>query len=226
MKLALIGYGIMGKLVEKHALARGHTIEVIFSSGSTNYEALAQVDMAIDFSSAKSVMRSVDKCIEYNKNLIIGTTGWEAEANEIEKKVQASSIGALYSPNFSIGVNLFFHLVEQAALLLKNHYEPAITEIHHKQKKDSPSGTALHLQKLFGNQEVPIGALRIGSAKGKHTILFDSPFDTISISHEAKARDDYAIGSLLAAEWLLGKQGFFTQFDGMKQIYHSLNVTK
>jgi len=213
MKLALIGYGKTGKLVEQHAIQRGHTIHAIFSSSSTNYDALQEVDMVIDFSLSTNVMHSVDECIKHKKNLVIGTTGWDGELAQVEKKVKNSPIGVLYSPNFSLGVNLFFQLIEKAVSLLSSHYEPAITEVHHKNKQDCPSGTALHLQSLFANQEIPISALRLGNSRGKHTALFDSPFDTISITHEAKSRDGYAVGAVIAAEWLQGKQGFFMQKD-------------
>ena len=213
MRLAIIGYGLMGKLIEKIALERGHSVDVIFSSLSSNYETLEQVDMVIDFSHAQAVMHTVEKCIEYKKNLVIGTTGWDKDLLQVQAKVQSSSIGVLYSPNFSFGVNMFFELVKKAASLLQEHYEVAITERHHKEKKDTPSGTALHLQELLSSQAPAISALRIGSSKGKHSVIFDSPVDMITLTHEAKSREGYALGAIQAAEWLKGKEGFFTQAD-------------
>lgn len=215
MKLALVGYGKMGKLIEKTALQEGHTVEAIITSAAPNWQSLSTVDMVIDFSHATATLATVKACIEHKKNLVIGTTGWDQELEEVKQLIQNSSIGAFFSPNYCLGMQLFFQLLQHAASLYLGFpdYDAALLETHHRQKKDAPSGTALHIAKLLKEHIDPLSiqSLRIGSIPGTHTLTFDSPFDTITLSHQAKSKEGFAIGAVRTAEWLLGKQGFHTQ---------------
>ncbi|MCH9613556.1 MAG: 4-hydroxy-tetrahydrodipicolinate reductase [Chlamydiia bacterium] len=192
MKVGLIGYGKMGRLVE--ALA---------SSVAEPHEA----DILIDFSHPDAVIKHLEMAIELKKNLVIGTTGWYDQLDQVQTMVEKAGIGVVYGPNFSIGVYLMGELVKRAHELMEKfpEYDIAGVEYHHKHKVDSPSGTALSLG-------VPFSSVRVGSLFGTHTVLFDSPEDTLEVTHRAKGREGFAKGALKAAEWILGKKGFY-HFD-------------
>lgn len=192
MKVGLLGYGKMGRLVE--ALA---------SSVAEPHEA----DVLIDFSHPDAVIGHIELAIELKKNLVIGTTGWYDKLDSAEELVKKGGIGVVYGPNFSIGVHLMSELVKKAHQLMEHfpEYDIAGVEYHHKHKVDSPSGTALSLN-------VPFSSVRIGTMFGTHTVLFDSPEDLIEITHRAKGREGFAKGALKAAEWIFGKKGFY-HFD-------------
>ncbi len=220
MKIALIGYGKMGKAVEQHAIAKGHTIvATIDSKGS--FEDLTAADICIDFTRPDCALNNIQKVAALKKNLIMGTTGWHDQLETARAIVKDASIGFLFAPNFSLGIALFLQMVEHAAKLIApfNCYDVSGIEIHHNQKLDSPSGTAKNiiekLQAHLPNNQVPIefSSLRVGSVPGTHTTLFDSPADTITLTHTARNRDGFASGAIVAAEWLQGKTGFFTLSD-------------
>lgn len=241
MKIALIGLGGMGKTVNKIALERGHEIVSMIDLHDSeahfrhvSLEALKGCEVAIDFSSGDSVMENLQMCNEAGVNLVEGTTGWYDRLDEIRNFVQKSEIGFLWSSNFSIGVNLYFKIVEEAAKMINNfdEYDVWGHEIHHFNKADSPSGTAKTLGKiLLGNierktavveekldrkrelNEIHFSSVRGGVVNFGHTIGFDSPADTITISHNARNRDGYALGAVKAAEWISGKKGYFEMLD-------------
>lgn len=224
MKIALIGYGKMGQLIAQLAPHKGHEIVAIISrTTKTVHEQLDQLraaDIWIDFSHPDAVLEHLRQSIAQEKPLIIGTTGWENQLQLAKELVAASSIGCLYAPNFSIGIHLFKKIVSYAAQLIAPfaEYDLSGIEYHHKHKLDAPSGTAKalsssithHLPHLEGFQ---FSSVRCGHIPGTHTILLDSPVDTITLSHQARNREGFAYGALTAAEWLLNKKGFFTLDD-------------
>ncbi len=220
MDIALIGYGKMGQLVEKLALIAGHKIVCRITSTNQEWHNLESAQVAIDFSTPEAVLENVIKCALYHKNVVIGTTGWLCELEAVKTQVEQAQIGILYAPNFSLGVHLFLKLLAYSGHLFNPfpEYQAAGIEIHHNQKKDAPSGTALAMRDFLKKgmqreEEIPLSSVRLGSIVGKHTLLFDSAFDTISLTHEAKSKEGYAKGSIQAAEWLLGKIGFYTLDD-------------
>lgn len=220
MKIALFGYGNTGKIIAEEASLRGHEIIAIFTSSQQPIEDLSLADVAIDFSRADSVLQHVKLCCAKRVPLVVGTTGWEEACAEIKTLVNRSETALLTAPNFSLGVLLFFRLLQAAARLMNPfpEYDVAGLEVHHRKKKDAPSGTALALARLMQEQmprvnHIDFASLRVGSVIGEHSVLFDSPFDSIHIQHTAKNRTGYALGALLAAEWLRGKQGFYTLDD-------------
>lgn len=212
MRIALLGYGKMGKMVEQIAREKG--IEIV------EFDA---ADIAIDFSHASCVLGHVKRAIKHQKNLVIGTTGWGQEQSQIFDLVQKSSIGLLYSPNFSIGIQLFLQLIERAASLFDAfpEYDVAGIEEHHRNKQDAPSGTALAIMQKIkettpSKKEIPFASVRYGNIPGTHTVVFDSLSDTITLQHSARNREAFAQGALLAAEWLLGRKGIYTFEDLFK----------
>lgn len=222
MKIALIGYGKMGRMVEKLALEQSHTIAAKLGHPLKNWD-LNEADVCIDFSKGDSVLDHIEACIQAHKPLIIGTTGWNQDLQKAEKMIAQSSIGCLYSPNFSIGIFLFMEIVSHASKLLASfpQYDVGGVEYHHNQKLDSPSGTAKALSKEVRTQlgrcpDFEFASVRCGQTPGTHTLLFDSHSDTITLTHEARNREDFAQGALKAAEWIIGKKGFFTFHDFIK----------
>lgn len=224
MKIALIGYGRMGKWLDSLARKLGiDVVSILQKQNKTEAKTilgLQQADVWLDFSHSMAVLEHVKRAAEQKKNLLIGTTGWEEELPKVRDMVIESGIGCLFSPNFSMGVLLFYALTQQAARLAHRYgeYEAAGWEVHHSEKKDSPSGTAkaLHhvLQREWGLDPIsPFASVRCGHEPGTHTVLFSSSCDTISLTHEAHSREGFAKGALFAAEWLCGKKGFFTIDD-------------
>jgi 4-hydroxy-tetrahydrodipicolinate reductase len=220
MNLALIGYGKMGRLVEERAVARGHRI--LFKTDIEGNDAgqaltpasLRGVEVAIDFSIPDAVLRTVDRVTALGINMVIGTTGWWSEMETVRKLVHERNVGLVYGSNFSIGVNLLFRLMEEAASLFHPYkeYDPWIYEIHHRAKLDAPSGTALKLkqilEKTYGNREISVASNRAGAVPGEHRVGFDSEWDTLTFTHTARSRLGFATGALHAAEWICGKKGF------------------
>lgn len=223
LKLALFGTGKMGSLVIEVAKEKGHSIQP-----------LEQADLAIDFSHPSAVVKNVAAAAEAGKNVVIGTTGWEENLDEVRAIVEENSIGALYSPNFSIGLHLYLKALKAAAELIaaQGSYDVGGFEIHHSQKADSPSGTARAIAKtllksfphkkkalyetshsVISSEHLHFASLRLGHNPGTHTVVFDSPFDSITLTHEAKNRKGFATGAVLAAEWLGNKKGFYTLED-------------
>lgn len=224
MKLALLGYGKMGRMIEQLAIDQGHQVVGIFSRTSSSLSPDAsgfqQADVCLDFSHPACLRYHVQLCSQFNKPLVIGTTGWEEHKEWVIHHVKQSKMGCFYAPNFSIGMQLFIRLVTYAAQLvdLVPDYDISGIEYHHRQKVDAPSGTAKALtQQLLSNikrlKQLDFASVRCGSIPGIHTICFDSPVDTITLTHQARSREGLASGALTAAEWLIGKQGFFTLED-------------
>jgi len=243
MRIALLGYGKMGKAVEKIAIAKNH--EIVYKVDLENsYDfmplSLNNVDVAIDFSMPSAAAENIHKCFDAHVPIIVGTTGWYDSFNEIKIRCESEKQSMVYSTNFSIGVNLFFKLNKILAQMMMHFedYDVYIDEVHHTQKKDYPSGTALTLSKsildnykrkkeikgrlIFDpNQplqsgkphELIIDCYREGDVTGIHRVNYKSMIDSISIKHEANSRYGFAKGALLAAEWIIGKKGLYTMDD-------------
>jgi 4-hydroxy-tetrahydrodipicolinate reductase len=228
MKLAILGYGKMGKTIEALAVAKGH--EVVFKKGSDFKDGkLADADAAIEFSIPEAAVGNITECLENNIPVVSGTTGWLSEYEAIEKLCKMRNGSFIYASNFSVGVNLFFSMNAHAAKLLApwKEYDVSIEEIHHTQKKDAPSGTAISIAEgiiknsdkeswsmdTTSEKSIPVTAKREGDVKGTHTVTYASEMDTISLKHEAHSRDGFAKGAILAAEWLANKKGIYTMKD-------------
>ncbi|HMQ02492.1 MAG TPA: 4-hydroxy-tetrahydrodipicolinate reductase [Pyrinomonadaceae bacterium] len=237
MKIAFIGYGKMGRLIERLAAERGHEKVVVVneSHAGLDAEALADTlkiaDVAIDFSAAEAVRRNVKACILAGIPMVEGTTGWNDQREEIEKLVADGSGAMVYGANFSIGVNLFYKVVEFAGALFAKfpEYEVFIEEQHHSQKKDSPSGTALKIEQVLSaaitktsepdkDVRIPIAATRAGHIPGTHRVGFDGVGDQILIEHTARGRECFAIGAIMAAEWIIGEKGFYEFTEALDKI--------
>jgi 4-hydroxy-tetrahydrodipicolinate reductase len=214
MKIALIGYGKMGQMIEQ-AAARNH-IEVVAiidpvvgSSGK-----LEEADVAIDFSEPSAVLKNL-RLVAFNRvPIVVGTTGWYDHIEEARRIVEESGIGFVYGSNFSVGVNLMFKIVEHASRLFARFglHDPFIEEAHHKFKKDAPSGTAVFLKRIVEagqGREVPTVSTRAGYIPGTHRVGFDSEADTLTITHAARSRAGFADGALVAARWIVGRAGFY-----------------
>ena len=229
MKIALLGYGKMGKVIEKIALDRGHEI-VLKKSSSDSYLGLENADVAIDFSIPASAVANISECLNKGIPVVSGTTGWLEEYPKMVALCENKNGSFIYGSNFSLGVNLFFELNSYLAKMMSKFkaYSVSLEEIHHTQKLDAPSGTAISLAKgiientdysswtLDANpkeKELPIEALRIENVPGTHSIFYTSEVDTIEIKHTAHSREGFALGSVIAAEWLVGKKGVFTMKD-------------
>ncbi len=240
MNIALIGYGRMGKEVESAAKGKGLTVSKIFdvqnNTGALGLtpESLKGIDVCIEFSTPGAVLDNITAAAECGKNIVVGTTGWYERLDAVKKLVREHKIGFLYSPNFSLGVNIFAQIVAHAAHLMDRYaqYDAAVMESHHRAKVDSPSGTALTIascvlqgmkRKTEILSEAPRGGIkphqlhvtsaRFGSVTGTHAVVFDSDADSIELVHAAKNRSGFALGAVVAAEWLKGKRGFYTMRD-------------
>lgn len=212
MKIALIGYGKMGHMIESIALERGHEIVCIIDQNNLcdfESEAFASADVAIEFTTPQTAEQNIRRAWAAGVPVVCGTTGWDVEAI----KQEAQEAGLMWSSNYSIGVNILFALNRQLAKLMVAYpdYTPHMTEVHHIHKLDAPSGTAKTLQEAIGEERLPIAdveSIREGEVPGIHTVVWDSEVDTISISHSAKSRKGFALGAVIAAEWMLGKTGW------------------
>ena len=236
MKLGLLGYGRMGREVERVAHARGHQVAVRLDIGDNEHgsgitaESFAGVDAAIDFSNAGAVLDNIDRATQIGIPMVIGTTGWGEQLDEVCRMVERRSAAVVYGANFSVGANLFFRLVEHAARLFDafDEYDPYVLEHHHRDKIDAPSGTALRVAELVVNASrrksklqtgnpagaidpdaLHVASLRAGGAFGEHRVGFDSSADAVQLVHSARGREGFAQGALLAAEWIYDKVGFF-----------------
>jgi 4-hydroxy-tetrahydrodipicolinate reductase len=222
MNFVLLGCGKTGSLVVEVAKERGHHVLVIEETENKNgaaltRDSLADVDAVIDFTTPEAVVPNIEACVRAGANMVVGTTGWYGELDRIQKLVEQSGTGFLWASNFSIGVNLFFHIVHMAANALRYGYHGSIMERHHTQKKDAPSGTAIVMQRLveqLSGVKPEITSLREGETVGLHVFLLDSPADTIMLTHDAKNRRGFAQGAVRAAEWIAGKKGFY-EFAGI-----------
>lgn len=233
MNIALIGYGKMGKEIEAVAIAQGDVIVEKFDiDRPPTAAALAVADVCIEFSTPDTVTENIQVALKAQKNIVVGTTGWYGQLPEIRKAVTNS--GLLYSPNFSIGVNMYFRIVAAAAELMQNapEYDAYIHELHHRNKTDSPSGTALKLAEILTSriqrkknvvthrmdgridaEALHVSSTRVGTFAGTHTVAFDSEADLIEITHTARSRRGFALGAVRAAHWLHGRKGVYTMDD-------------
>ncbi len=237
MKFGLAGIGKTGQAIERLALEYGHDIGARFSSAVPVLEhptLLAGCDVIIDFSKPARALSHIRQYCDAGVNVVMGTTGWYDQMAAVEDLVSKAGIGFVYAPNFSIGVAVLSRVLERAAQLMDKlpDYDVSVHELHHKFKLDSPSGTALHLANILlqnidrkkqlaletQHQQIPVTDLhvtsqRLGHIFGHHTITFDSPYDQIVLTHDAKNRDGFAFGAVRAAEWITNKQGFYTLDD-------------
>lgn len=228
MKIALLGYGKMGKVIERIALERGHEI-VLKKDENNTYDGLSTADVAIDFSVPTAAVSNISACFNSNVPVVSGTTGWLEHYDEMIALCNEKKGGFISSSNFSLGVNIFFGLNEYLAKIMKqfDSYKVSMEEIHHIHKLDAPSGTAISLAQGViqnsnyaewtleeaKNNQIHIEAKRIGEVPGTHTVNYDSAIDSIEIKHTAHNREGFALGAVIAAEWLAGKQGIFTMKD-------------
>ena len=216
MKICLIGYGKMGKMVEKIAISKGYSINQIIDS--PNDEVNGNADVAIIFSTPESAVLNIMKCFEKKLPVVCGTTGCLNDIEKIKKHCVTNSSTFLFSPNFSLGVNLFFKINNSVSKIMRNsdEFDLRISEVHHTSKIDSPSGTALKIKKDIDsilNKDVQIESKRIGSNNGTHEVIYESFSDLIKISHTAKNRDSFALGSIVCAQWIISQNGFFEMDD-------------
>ena len=241
MNIALLGYGKMGKIIEKIATDRKHNIVLKIDYNNLDEltaDNLRKADAIIEFTTPASVLNNIQHCFDAGVPVVIGTTGWYEHLDKVKQKCEQGGHTLLYASNFSVGVNIFFHINRKLAKLMNNYpyYDVQVEEIHHTQKLDSPSGTAItiaegiieNLDSKKGwtnvlttegneaddsnikNDEVLIESFRIDSVPGTHTVIYDSEVDTIEFKHTAHNRNGFALGAVLAAEWLHNKKGFFS----------------
>ena len=225
LNLAILGYGKMGRTIAQLAPQRGFavrlTLDIDVNPGGAGITAanLKGIDVCIEFTQPKAVLDNVRRVAETCCNLVVGTTGWHSQLEDVRNIVEAAGIGLVYAANFSIGVNLFYRLARQAAEIFAAFpiYDPYLTEAHHKFKKDAPSGTALEIirqaQPAFKGREVPVSSTRAGYIPGVHELGFDSEADTVILRHTARSRQGFAEGALYAARWVVGKKGLFNFAD-------------
>jgi 4-hydroxy-tetrahydrodipicolinate reductase len=237
MRIVLIGYGKMGKEIERIAIDRGH--QIVSKIDIENPDDLIsltnkEVDVAIEFSNPVSAFSNIMKCIEKQIPIVCGTTGWLEKKDEVEKATQSFDSTFFYASNYSIGVNLFFKLNKQLAKLMQPHagYDIYTNEIHHIEKKDSPSGTAITIaegimsqypnknkwvnNEIPGADEIAIWSQRESTKPGTHIVKYISKVDQIEVTHEAFSREGFALGAVIAAEWILGKKGVLGMDDMLK----------
>ena len=237
MKIALIGYGKMGKTIEQIALQRGHQIVSIIDINNTadfDSEAFRSAVVAIEFTTPATALNNYMRCFAANVPVVSGTTGWLDHLDEVKAKCEQEGKTFFYASNFSVGVNIFFALNRYLAKVMNNFpaYDVRMTEVHHIHKLDAPSGTAITLAEGILEQidrkerwtletaeqptDLPIHAIREGEVPGIHEIVYESEADTISIKHDAKSRAGFALGAVIAAEFTAGKKGFL----GMNDLFH------
>jgi 4-hydroxy-tetrahydrodipicolinate reductase len=245
MNITIIGYGRMGNEVERAARLRGIKVaSIIDPSGNGTHRqidenSMRNADVCIDFTAPNAVLGNIEKISRFRKNIVVGTTGWNDKIGKVRKIVNKRGIGLIHASNFSIGVNLFFRMVENAARLINetDAYDIYGCELHHNKKTDSPSGTAktigdiliknikrknrLVFDRLDGKirpNELHFASVRAGSIPGTHIVGFDSSADTIELKHEARNREGFALGAIMAAKWISGKKGLHTIDDMMKDM--------
>ncbi len=232
MKIALIGYGRMGKTIEPLAESMGHEIVARFDEANpVNQETLKQADVAIEFSVPNSVISNINACFDAQVPIVVGTTAWYEHFDAVSKACNDAEGSMFYATNFSIGVNLYWEMTAKLGRLMNKHpeYRPSIHEVHHTEKLDAPSGTAittaevvLHSMDAYdlwkhqtasGKRDLNITHERIPEVPGTHILKFESDADCIELTHEAKGREGFALGAIQAAAWLVGKRGIYTMKD-------------
>jgi len=234
MNIALIGYGKMGKTIEQVAVSRGHHIKLKIDLNNLddfNQVNFNSIDVAIEFTGPHTAYNNILKCLEYKTPVVCGSTGWLEHISDVENKYRSNDGSFLYASNFSVGVNIFFEVNKKLAQLMegKNQYDVSIREIHHTQKKDAPSGTAITIaEQILSNntskqnwvndkpttkEELYIKSERIDPYPGLHEVTYTSDIDEIQITHHAHSRDGFALGAVLAAEYVANRKGIFTMKD-------------
>ena len=231
MKIALLGYGKMGKVIEKIALSRGHEI-VLRKTSQNGFEGLINANVAIDFSLPESAVCNISECLQTNIPIVCGTTGWLQDYDKMVSICEEKNGSFIYASNFSLGVNLFFELNDYLAKMMSKFkdYKVSLKEIHHTQKLDAPSGTAISLaNQIIKNSdyknwtlenpkqnEIKIEAKRIENVPGTHAVFYDSEIDQIEIKHTAHNREGFALGAIIAAEYIYNKKGVFSMSEILK----------
>ena len=225
MRIALIGYGVMGQLVAAEARKAGDEVGAVFTSKDADAlsDKLPGHDVAIDFSIGETVLKNIEACARAKVALVEGTTGWKQHESAAKQIVAEHSGALVYGANFSIGVNLFYRIAQHAASLFAavDGYAPFIEEAHHNRKRDAPSGTALKLRDLMSEQlgpDIPTASTRAGYIPGTHRVGFDSEADQILLTHTARSRQGFASGALLAAHWISGRTGVFEFGEVIEEI--------
>ena len=228
MNLLLLGRGKTGSLVAQVAAERKHHVRVVGAGDNVECVALtpnnlAPFDAVIDFTAPHCVLAHIEACVKAGKNMVVGTTGWYKEIDYVRTLVEQRRTGFVFAPNFSIGVNLFFDIARSAATALNHDYSGQIFERHHAHKKDAPSGTAIALQHLIretagSHEPLEITSFREGEVVGLHEVVFESAADRIYLCHDAKSRRGFAEGAVRAAEWLIGKKGFYDFKDVWREL--------
>ena len=233
MKIAILGYGKMGKVIEEIAIQRGHSIALKVNRTNLYFDLklLKECDVAIEFSSPKSAIENINKCFNANVPVVVGTTGWYAEFDAVQKRCIAENKSLLCATNFSVGVNIFYEINKKLATLMNPNcqYKVEVEEIHHTQKLDAPSGTAISLaegiidnldrkvswknEMNVSENELAIESIRTEDVPGTHIVKYESDIDVIEIKHEAKNRNGFAFGAIIAAEYMNNKNGVFTMKD-------------
>ena len=224
MRIALIGYGVMGQLVAAEVKKAGDDVGAVFTSKeSALTEKLLGHDVAIDFSVGDAVLRNIEACARAKVPLVEGTTGWKQHESTVKQIVDEHSGAMVYGANFSIGVNLFYRIVNYSAALFAavDGYAPFIEEAHHSRKRDAPSGTALKLRDLMSEHlgpEIPTSSTRAGNIPGTHRVGFDSEADQVLLTHTARSRQGFANGAIVAAHWIAGRTGMFEFGEVIEEI--------
>ncbi len=228
MNLLVLGRGKTGSLVAEVAAERKHHVRVVGAKDNTNCaaltaERLGAVDCVIDFTAPHCVIANIEACVKAGQNVVVGTTGWHKEIDHVRTLVEQHKTGLVYAANFSVGVNLFFDIARASAAALRHDYSGQIFERHHVHKKDAPSGTAIAIQNVIHdasaeNHALEITSFREGEVVGLHEVVFESGADRIYLCHDAKSRRGFAEGAVRAAEWLVGKKGFFDFKDIWREL--------
>ncbi|HKO41676.1 MAG TPA: dihydrodipicolinate reductase C-terminal domain-containing protein [Pyrinomonadaceae bacterium] len=229
MRVALIGYGAMGQLIAQQAKATNDEIGENFTSKEAQLaieemaKRLSGHDVAVDFSNGSAVTRNVEACVRAGVPLVEGTTGWKENEALVRSIVKQNDGALVYGANFSVGVNVFYRIVERASELFASlsQYEAFIEEQHHSRKKDAPSGTALNLKNLMdkgGKPPVSVASTRAGEIPGTHRVGFDSAADQITVTHMARSREGFAAGALMAARWIKGRKGVYEFSEVINEI--------
>ena len=228
MNILLLGRGKTGSLVAEVARQRGHRVHVAGAAenaggAALTPERLRDMDEVIDFTAPHCVVGHIEACVKAGKSMVVGTTGWYGEMERVRKLVETHGTGFLYAANFSVGVNLFLDVARAAAAALRHDYMGQIFERHHVHKKDAPSGTAIAIQRVIREasgkaEDLEITSFREGEVVGMHEVVLESPADRIYLCHDAKSRQGFADGAVRAAEWLLGKKGFYDFRDVWREL--------
>ncbi len=232
MNIAIVGYGKMGHIIEKIALNKGMNVRAKIdpvvedaTHKEINGEALKDVNVCIEFTAPHVAIDNIKKIAALKKNIVVGTTAWYNGIEEAKRAVEENNIGLIYSPNFSIGVNVFFRLIKDISGMMNNlsDYNVSVKELHHIHKKDAPSGTAKKIAEMIKENisrvdDINIESVREGEIPGTHIVNFESDADIIKLEHKAKGREGFALGAIMAAEWIKDKKGFFSIEDMMKEI--------